>query len=154
MVVVWWIGLTILGVIILRLTKYGNWIYATGGDEQASKNMGVPTNKVKIMLFMFTSFCACIFAACQVFDYGSADAQRGLLKEFEAIIAVVMGGALLTGGYGTVIGAFIGAVIFGVVNIGISHTSIDNDYFRVFLGCMLLIAVIFSDFVRKKVMGR
>lgn len=153
MVVVWWIGLTILGVIILRLTKYGNWIYATGGDEQASKNMGVPTNKVKIMLFMFTSFCACIFAACQVFDYGSADAQRGLLKEFEAIIAVVMGGALLTGGYGTVIGAFIGAVIFGVVNIGISHTSIDNDYFRVFLGCMLLIAVIFSDFVRKKVMG-
>lgn len=152
MVIVWWIGLSIVGVIILRLTKYGNWIYATGGDEQASKNMGVPTNKVKIALFMFTAFCATVFAACQVFDYGSADAQRGLLKEFEAIIAVVMGGALLTGGYGTVIGAFLGALIFGVVNIGISYTGIDSDYFRVFLGCMLLAAVIFSDSVRKKIM--
>lgn len=154
MVIVWWIGLSILGVIILRLTKYGNWIYATGGDEQASKNMGVPTNKVKIALFMLTALCACVFATCQVFDYGSADAQRGLQKEFEAIIAVVMGGALLTGGYGTVIGAFLGSLIFGVVNIGIGYTGIDNDYFRVFLGCMLLAAVIFSDSVRKKVMGR
>ncbi len=152
MVVVWWIGLTIFGVIVLRLTKYGNWIYATGGDEQASKNMGVPTDRVKISLFMLTALCASIFAACQVFDYGSADAQRGVLKEFEAIIAVVMGGALLTGGYGTVIGASLGALIFGMVNIGISYTGIDNDYFRVFLGCMLLAAVIFSDSVRKKVM--
>lgn len=152
MIIVWWIALTIFGVILLRLTKYGNWIYATGGDEQASKNMGVPTHKVKISLFMLSALCATIFAACQVFDYGSADAQRGLQKEFEAIIAVVMGGALLTGGYGTVVGAFIGALIFGVVNIGIGYTGIDNDYFRVFLGCMLLAAVVFSDSVRKKVM--
>lgn len=152
MVVIWWIGLTIFGVILLRLTKYGNWIYAIGGDEQASKNMGVSTDKVKICLFIFTAVSATIFATCQVFDYGSADAQRGILKEFEAIIAVVVGGALLTGGYGTVIGASLGALIFGIVNIGISYTGIDNDYFRVFLGCMLLVAVIFSNSVRKKVM--
>ena len=152
MVLLWWIGLTIIGVFILRATKYGNWIYATGGDEQASKNMGVPTDKVKIILFMATAFCATVFAACQVFDYGSADAQRGLLKEFEAIIAVVMGGALLTGGYGTVIGASLGALIFGIVNIGISYTSIDSDWFRVFLGMMLLGAVMLSNSVRKKIM--
>jgi len=152
MLLVWWIGLTIIGIVILRLTKYGNWIYATGGDEQASKNMGVPTDKVKIMLFMATAFCATVFAACQVFDYGSADAQRGLLKEFEAIIAVVMGGALLTGGYGTVIGACLGALIFGIVNIGISYTAIDSDWFRVFLGMMLLGAVMLSNSVRKKIM--
>ncbi|NQY22921.1 MAG: ABC transporter permease [Campylobacteraceae bacterium] len=152
MLLVWWIALTVIGVVILRLTKYGNWIYATGGDEQASKNMGVPTDKVKILLFMGTAVCATIFAACQVFDYGSADAQRGLLKEFEAIIAVVMGGALLTGGYGTVIGASLGALIFGIVNIGISYTSIDSDWFRVFLGLMLLGAVMLSNSVRKKIM--
>ncbi len=152
MLIVWWIALTVIGVILLRLTKYGNWIYATGGDEQASKNMGVPTNKVKISLFIGTAICATIFAACQVFDYGSADAQRGLLKEFEAIIAVVMGGALLTGGYGTVIGASLGALIFGIVNIGISYTGIDSDWFRVFLGVMLLAAVMLSNSVRKKVM--
>ena len=152
MLLIWWIGLTVVGVVILRLTKYGNWIYATGGDEQASKNMGVPTDKVKIILFMTTAFCATVFAACQVFDYGSADAQRGLLKEFEAIIAVVMGGALLTGGYGTVIGASLGALIFGIVNIGISYTAIDSDWFRVFLGMMLLGAVMLSNIVRKKIM--
>ena len=152
MLLVWWIALTVIGVVILRLTKYGNWIYATGGDEQASKNMGVPTDKVKILLFMATAVCATIFAACQVFDYGSADAQRGLLKEFEAIIAVVMGGALLTGGYGTVIGASLGALIFGIVNIGISYTAIDSDWFRVFLGMMLLGAVMLSNSVRKKIM--
>ncbi|NQY92826.1 MAG: ABC transporter permease [Campylobacteraceae bacterium] len=152
MLLVWWIVLTIIGVVILRLTKYGNWIFATGGDEQASKNMGVPTDKVKIMLFMATAFCATVFAACQVFDYGSADAQRGLLKEFEAIIAVVMGGVLLTGGYGTVIGACLGALIFGIVNIGISYTAIDSDWFRVFLGMMLLGAVMLSNSIRKKIM--
>jgi simple sugar transport system permease protein len=152
MLLIWWVGLTIVGVFILRVTKYGNWIYATGGDEQAAKNMGVPTDKVKIMLFMLTACCATIFAACQVFDYGSADAQRGLLKEFEAIIAVVMGGVLLTGGYGTVIGASLGALIFGIVNIGISFTGIDSDWFRVFLGMMLLGAVMLSNSLRKTIM--
>jgi len=152
MILIWWIILTIVGVFVLRATKFGNWIYATGGDEQSSKNMGVPTDKVKISLFILTAFCATLFAACQVFDYGSADAQRGLLKEFEAIIAVVMGGALLTGGYGTVIGASLGALIFGIVNIGISYTSIDSDWFRVFLGVMLLGAVVLSNSVRKKIM--
>lgn len=152
MLLIWWVVLTVICVVLLRRTKYGNWIYATGGDEQASKNMGVPTDKVKIALFMFTAFCATVFAACQVFDYGSADAQRGLLKEFEAIIAVVMGGALLTGGYGTVIGAFFGALIFGIINIGISYTAIDSDWFRVFLGLILLGAVMLSNSVRKRIM--
>ena len=152
MVIVWWFILAVASIFVLRFTKYGNWIYASGGDANAAQNMGVPVNKVKIALFVFTAFCATVFAACQVFEYGSADAQRGVLKEFEAIIAVVMGGALLTGGYGTVIGACLGALIFGVVNIGINYTSIDSDWFRVFLGMILLFAVLFSNSVRKKVM--
>lgn len=103
------------------------------------------------MLFMFTAFCATVFAACQVLEFGSAAADRGLLKEFEAIIAAVIGGALLTGGYGSVIGAFFGALIFGVVQMGIFFTGVDSDWFRVFLGVMLLIAVLFNNFIRKKV---
>lgn len=84
-------------------------------------------------------------------EFGSAAADRGLLKEFEAIIAAVIGGALLTGGYGSVIGAFFGALIFGVVQMGIFFTGVDSDWFRVFLGVMLLIAVLFNNFIRKKV---
>jgi simple sugar transport system permease protein len=88
-----------------------------------------------------------------VVDFGSADSQRGLLKEFEAIIAAVIGGALLTGGYGSVIGASLGALIFGVVQMGIFYTGVNTDWFRVFLGIMLLLAVIFNNYIRKIVTG-
>ncbi|WP_394209994.1 ABC transporter permease [Enterovibrio calviensis] len=151
MVVVWWFLLTAVCSFVLLRTRFGNWIFASGGDANAAKNVGVPTDKVKIMLFMFTAFCATVFAACQVLEFGSAAADRGLLKEFEAIIAAVIGGALLTGGYGSVIGAFFGALIFGVVQMGIFFTGVDSDWFRVFLGVMLLIAVLFNNFIRKKV---
>ena len=71
-------------------------------------------------------------------------------KEFEAIIAVVIGGTLLTGGYGTTIGAMLGALIFGTVQIGIFYTGIDNDWFKVFLGIMILVAVLFNTYVRRR----
>ncbi len=153
MVIIWWLLLMVICSFVLLRTRFGNWIFASGGDDKAAKNLGVPTDRVKIMLFMFTAFCATVFAACQVFEFGSAAADRGLLKEFEAIIAAVIGGALLTGGYGSVIGACFGALIFGVVQMGIFFTGIDSDWFRVFLGVMLLIAVLFNNFIRKKVTG-
>ena len=100
---------------------------------------------------MFTAFCACLFAVNQVLEFGSASADRGLLKEFEAIIAAVIGGALLTGGYGSVIGACLGALIFGVVQVGLNFVGLDSSTFRIFLGIMLLVAVIFNDFIRRRV---
>ncbi len=151
MVIVWWILLTVIASFVLLRTRYGNWIFASGGDPKAASNVGVPTDKVKISLFVFTAFCATVFAACQVFEFGSAAADRGLLKEFEAIIAVVIGGALLTGGYGSVVGACFGALIFGVVQMGIFFTGLDSDWFRVFLGIMLLAAVLFNNFIRIRV---
>ena len=87
----------------------------------------------------------------QICDVGSAAADRGLQKEFEAIIAAVIGGTLLTGGYGSVVGATFGALIFGVVQIGITYTNVNSDWFRVFLGAMLLVAVLFNNQVRKRV---
>ncbi|WP_305856691.1 ABC transporter permease [Balneatrix alpica] len=151
MVVVWWFLLALVCSWVLLRTRFGNWIFAAGGDAKAAKNVGVPTDRVKILLFMFTAFCATLYAACQVLEFGSAAADRGVLKEFEAIIAAVIGGALLTGGYGSVIGACFGALIFGVVQMGIFFTGIDSDWFRVFLGVMLLIAVLFNNMIRKKV---
>ncbi|WP_276931415.1 ABC transporter permease [Elstera cyanobacteriorum] len=134
-------------------TRVGNWIFASGGDAKAARNVGVPVNGVKIGLFMVTAFCATVYAACQVMEFGSAAADRGLLKEFEAIIAAVIGGSLLTGGYGSVIGACFGALIFGVVQQGIFFAGWNSDWFRVFLGVMLLIAVVFNNYIRRKVTG-
>ena len=110
---------------------------------------------MKISLFVLVAFCATLFAVLQVADAGSAAADRGLQKEFEAIIAAVIGGCLLTGGFGSVIGASLGALIFGVVQIGIGYTSIDNNWYRVFLGGMLLAAVLFNNYIRRRVaLGR
>lgn len=150
-VIVWWFALAAIGAFTLAKTRFGNWIFAVGGDANAAKNVGVPVRRVKIRLFVLTAFCACLFAVLQVCDVGSAAADRGLQKEFEAIIAAVIGGTLLTGGYGSVVGAAFGALIFGVVQIGISYTNIDSDWFRVFLGIMLLLAVLFNHYVRSRV---
>ena len=73
-----------------------------------------------------------------------------LLKEFEAIIAVVIGGTLLTGGYGSAIGPAFGALIFGTVQMGIFYTGVDTDWFKVFVGVMVLIAVLFNNYIRKR----
>ncbi|SDG09666.1 monosaccharide ABC transporter membrane protein, CUT2 family [Onishia taeanensis] len=150
--IVWWLGLTAVATWVLLFTPYGNWIFASGGDANAARNSGVPVHRVKISLFIFTAFSATIFACLQVMDTGSADTIRGLLKELEAIIAVVIGGALLTGGYGSAIGAALGALIFGLVQMGIFYTGVNTDWFKVFLGVMLLVAVLFNNFMRKKAM--
>ncbi len=153
MLVIWAIVLIIVGHIILTRTKFGNWIYAAGGDAQAARYVGVPVNRVKVLMFMFTAFCACVFATCQVMEFGSAAADRGVLKEFEAIICVVIGGALLTGGYGSVIGAALGALIFGVVQQGLFFSGAESSLFRVFLGTILILAVILNTYIRRMITG-
>ena len=153
MLIVWAIVLVIFGHVLLTKTKFGNWIFAAGGDAEAARNSGVPVNKVKMLMFMFTAFCACVFATCQVMEFGSAGADRGLLKEFEAIIAVVIGGALLTGGYGSVLGAALGALIFGVVQQGLFFAGVESSLFRVFLGVILLAAVILNTYIRRMITG-
>ncbi len=153
MLIVWALGLVVFGHILLTRTQFGNWIYASGGDARAARYVGVPVNRVKILMFMFTAFCATVFATAQVIEFGSAAADRGLLKEFEAIISVVIGGALLTGGYGSVVGAALGALIFGVVQQGLFFAGVESSLFRVFLGIILLLAVILNTYIRRIITG-
>ena len=153
MLIVWAIVLVVFAHVLLTRTRFGNWIFASGGDAQAARYTGVPVDRVKILMFMFTAFCATVFATCQVMEFGSAAADRGLLKEFEAIISVVIGGALLTGGYGSVVGAALGALIFGVVQQGLFFANVESSLFRVFLGAILLLAVIMNTWIRRMITG-
>jgi simple sugar transport system permease protein len=146
----WWVGLGILGTYVLLRTTFGNWIFGAGGDPVAARNVGVPVNRVKIILFMATAVASTLLAVIQVLDAGSADVLRGTLFEFQAIIATVIGGVLLTGGYGSVIGPMFGALIFGMVSQGIFFTGVNTDWFQVFLGAMLLIAVIVNNYIRNR----
>ncbi|TWG98258.1 simple sugar transport system permease protein [Mesorhizobium sp. J18] len=151
--ILWFAVLAVLAAYVLTRTRYGNWIFASGGDPEAARNSGVPVHRVKTSLFMITAACAALVAILTVLDSGSTDARRGFQKEFEAIIAAVIGGCLLTGGYGSVIGAALGAIIFGMVLIGLTYTTIDQDWYLVFLGGMLLMAVFFNNIIRKRVTG-
>ena len=139
---------------VLSRTQAGNWIYSTGGNLSAAQANGVPTNKVKISLFMFTAFCATMFAACQVFEVNTSDAAKGNLKELEAIAAAVIGGVVLTGGFGTVLGIILGAVIFGIAKEAFFYIpGIDGSFYRVFLGAVLVSAALTNENIRKRIIG-
>lgn len=151
--ILWFVALALAATIVLLRSRFGNWIFAAGGDPNAARNSGVPVSRVKTILFITTACCAALVGILTVLDAGSTDARRGYQKEFEAIIAAVIGGCLLTGGYGSAIGAFFGAIIFGMVLIGLTYTGIDQDWYLVFLGGMLLLAVVFNSVVRRRVTG-
>ncbi len=120
--IVWWLVLTLLATWVLLRTRFGNWIPGVGGSLQAARNLGVPTVRVKITLFVCTAVSAWLVAAIQVTSFTGADVLRGTYREFYAIVAVVIGGTLLTGGYGSALGAALGALIFGMVQQGIVFT--------------------------------
>lgn len=150
--ILWWLGIAALATWLLLRTEFGNWIFGVGGNVQAARNVGVPVNRVKILLFMGTALASCLVAIIQGVTFTGADVLRGDGQEFFAIIAVVIGGTLLTGGYGSAIGAVLGALIFGMVRQGIVFARVDADWFQVFLGLMLLIAVLINQYVRERAM--
>jgi simple sugar transport system permease protein len=150
--VYWWIALVAIGSWVLARVRMGNWILGTGGDAESSRRLGVPVARVKIMLFVGTAMAAAIVGMIITLTAGQSDTQSGTLKEFQAITATVIGGTLLTGGYGTVIGGALGALVFGIVSQGIFFTAVDTDLFQVFLGGMLLAAVLFNHFIRGRAM--
>jgi simple sugar transport system permease protein len=143
--ILWWIVLAVIATWVLQRTRSGNWIFATGASGDAARNAGVPTARVRIALFMTTALAAGTVAILQAVRFNGADALRGEFQEFRAIVAAVIGGTLLTGGYGSIIGACCGALVFGIVQQGIVMAGIDADWFQVALGAMLVLAVISNN---------
>ena len=150
----WFILISGAAWYVLARTQLGSWIYATGDNKESARANGVPVNRVKIGLFMFSAFCATIFATCQVFDTNSSDAAKGMFKELEAIAIAVVGGILMTGGFGSVVGVVFGAVTFGLVANAVFFIPwIDGAWFRVFVGTVLLAAVFANERIRKRITG-
>jgi len=146
--VLWWLLFTAVATYVLFKTKVGNWIFAVGGDQESARAVGVPVTAVKIGLFMFVGFSAWFVGMHLLFAFNTVQSGQGVGNEFLYIIAAVIGGCLLTGGYGTAIGAAIGAFIFGMVNQGIVYAGWNPDWFKFFLGGMLLFAVIANNAFR------
>jgi simple sugar transport system permease protein len=151
--VVWWILIAVIGAYVLGRRKFGNWIAGVGGSPTAARNLGVPVARVKVALFATTAFSASILAACQSMQFASADIQRGTGYELTAITTAVIGGCLLTGGYGSVAGTALGALALGMANIGIVYASINADWYKIAIGLLLLTAVVLNNWIRRRFAG-
>jgi simple sugar transport system permease protein len=151
--VLWWIAITALATWVLSRTRIGNWIFGVGGDKIAARNVGVPVNRVKIGLFMMVSICAALVGIMITLRLGSVQAGQGIGEEFNYIIAAVAGGCLLTGGFGSAIGAAMGALIIGMTFIGMQFSGWNTDWRYLFLGVILLAAVLVNTYIRRRAEG-
>jgi simple sugar transport system permease protein len=150
--IIWALVLVALATWLLLATPFGNWIFGVGGDKNAARNIGVPVGQVKILLFIGTAVCACLLAIIQAITFTNADVLRGQGLEFQAIVAAVVGGVLLTGGYGSAIGSMFGALVFGMVEQGIIFAGVDVNWYKAVIGVILLLAVLLNGYVRKLAM--
>jgi simple sugar transport system permease protein len=148
--VLWWIALTLVAAWLLAKTRFGNWIFAAGGDPVAARNVGVPVARTKIALFMMTSATAALMGIITAFELRSIQAKEGIGLEFIFIICAVVGGCLLTGGYGSVIGTFFGAAMLGMVQIGIILAEWDSNWTFTFQGAILFAAVLLNTLIRSR----
>jgi simple sugar transport system permease protein len=149
----WWVAITILATWVLARTRVGNWIFGVGGDPVAARNTGVPVARVKIALFMTTALAGALTGIIIALRLASTQAGQGFGEEFQYIIAAVVGGCLLTGGFGSAIGAAVGALILGMAFIGIQFSGWDTDWRFLFLGVILLLAVLVNNLVRRSAEG-
>jgi simple sugar transport system permease protein len=148
--VIWWIAITALGAWVLARTRFGNWIYAVGGDPVAARNVGVPVARTKIALFVVTSTTSALLGVIEALELRSTQANEGVGREFIFIIAAVVGGCLLTGGYGSVVGTAFGAAILGMASIGIILAGWDSNWTFTFLGAILVLAVLMNAAFRAR----
>ena len=148
-VILWWILFTIAYVFFIHYAKYGNWIFAMGGDKVSARNAGIPTSKLTVTLFVLSATSAAFVGMCQAILYNSAQVSGGQSFIFNAIISVVIGGVLLTGGFGSVIGIVFGTITFAIVNQGIYYTNFDRNWSSLIIGVLLLAAVFMNNTFRK-----
>jgi simple sugar transport system permease protein len=147
--VVWWLVFAALATWVLLRTRYGNWIFAVGGNKESARAVGVPVTFTKISLFMLVGFGAWFVGMHNLFSFNTVQSGEGVGQELIYIAAAVIGGCLLTGGSGSAIGPVFGAFMFGMVNQGIVFAGWNPDWFKAFLGVMLLGAVLINLWVRR-----
>ncbi|NWJ71418.1 ABC transporter permease [Pseudonocardia sp. ICBG1122] len=146
--VVWWLLFVAIATWVLRRTRVGNWMLAVGGAAESARAVGVPVARVRTGLFMTVAFLAWFLGQHLLLNFGAVQAGLGVGNELIYIVAAVVGGCLLTGGLGSAIGAAIGAFIFGMTTQGIVFAGFDPNWFKTFLGAMLLLAVVLNLYIK------
>jgi len=148
-VILWFVGMAIIGAWVLSRTKVGNWVFAVGGNKEAARMVGVPASATKIGLFMTVAVCGWVHGMVVLFQTSRSNVIEGVGQEFYFIIAAVLGGCLLTGGFGSVVGAALGCLILGMTQSGIPLAGWDNNLYYLFLGVILLVAAFSNEAIRR-----
>ena len=146
--IVYWLVFVAIATWVLLRTNIGNWIFAIGGQADSARAVGVPVKRVKVALFMVVGFSCWFLAMHQLFDYNTVQSGAGIGNELLYIAAAVVGGCLLTGGYGSAVGSALGAFIFGMTTEGVIYADWDPDWFQFFVGAMLLLATVVNTWMR------
>jgi len=146
--ILWWLAALVVVGFVLHFTRYGNWLFALGGDKISARNAGIPTTRLTILLFMTSGFAAAFVGLCQAILYNSAQVSTGTSFIFNSIISVVIGGVLLTGGFGSVVGIAFGTMTFAIVSQGIFYTGFDANWASLIIGILLLVAVLMNNTFR------
>jgi erythritol transport system permease protein len=145
------IGVIVLAVlaiicgIVLSRTAFGRWLYASGGNERAADLSGVPVKRVKVIVYVLSGVCAAIAGLVLSSQLTSAGPTAGTTYELTAIAAVVIGGAALTGGRGTVRGTMLGAFVIGFLSDGLVIIGVSAYWQTVFTGAVIVLAVLMNS---------
>jgi simple sugar transport system permease protein len=147
-IIFWWLALAAIYIFYIHFSPFGNWIFAMGGDKVSARNAGIPTRRLTIALFVLSSTSAAFVGMCQAILFNVAQVSAGMTFIFNSIISVVVGGVLLTGGFGSIVGIFFGTITFAIVNQGIYFTTFDRNWSSLIIGIMLLLAVLMNNTFR------
>jgi simple sugar transport system permease protein len=149
----WFVAFIFLMWFILKKTKFGNWIMATGGNKLAAQARGINTDTVKIVLFMITSFLAGFAGIIDSIRISSAYPISGTGYELEIIAMTVVGGTSLFGGSGTIIGTVIGVTLLRSIRNGIVVVGVPGLAYNIFVGMIILIMMAVHALIEKKTTG-
>lgn len=152
-IILWWFVMALLFGFVLHRTRYGNWIFALGGDKASARNAGVPTARVTVTLFILSAVAASFVGMCGAIQFNTTQVSGGMSYIFNVIASVVVGGVLLTGGFGSVTGIVVGTLTFAIVNKGISFTKINPNWANFVIGTTLVLAMLMNEYFRKKALA-
>jgi simple sugar transport system permease protein len=146
----WVLALLVIWTFVLFRTRFGNWIFASGGNERAARGMGIPVDRVRVILFGLAGLSAALVGVIQLGEYNSVDSLRGTGVELNAIAATAIGGARLYGGYGSVVGTALGCIIVAVINNGLVLAGVASYWYSLTIGLLIVLSVIINQLLRRR----
>lgn len=154
MSVLWFVVLAVIATWFLMRTKTGNWVFSIGQNAQAARSLGVPVGRTKILLFSISGFTSALAGVIMASQYSSVDAGRGVGWELYAIAITVIGGTLLTGGYGSVIGTVFGALFYAIVQGGLILIGVQGYWVNILFGVVLILSVLLNRVMVQAMLNR